>query len=105
MEATGFEGHSKTTSADSIASSTPGAGRASELPTYRMALTSFRAPRSTQYSWKWRSRAVPASSTASIRVVTGSSVIGRIRLGTPKVCRTSLTTWDRRAPSASRGVR
>ena len=77
IETTGFEGQITIASADPIASSTPGAGDAAETPSKRIALTSSRAPRRTQYSWKCRSSSCPSATTSSL-VSTRSSVIGRI---------------------------
>jgi hypothetical protein len=65
IDTTGLDGQITTTSASSIASITPGAGDAVSTPSNRIALTSSRAPRRTQYSWKCRSIPCPTETTSS----------------------------------------
>ena len=103
-DAMGFDGQSTTTSAASMASSTPGAGRAASTPWYRIALTSSRARRFTQYSWKCRSSCSPSATTVT-RVATGSSLIGMMREPTPNRRAMSAEASDNVAPARSRFVR
>ena len=61
--------------------------RARSTPSNRIAFTSSRAPRRTQYSWKCRSSCSPASSTTSIRVSPGRRSSGGSRTPTPNRAR------------------
>ena len=79
IDTTGFDGATRIADADAIASRTPGAGRAAGAPARYTERTGSVAPRPTQYSWKCTSS--PLSRT--MRVSTGSSVIGRSRARSP----------------------
>ena len=104
IETTGLDGQITTASARSSASPTPGAGVATSTPSKRMALTSSRAPRSTQYSWKCRSISCPTETTSS-RVSTGCSLIGRIVDTMSNRAATRAVTSDNPSPSARDRVR
>ena len=82
-------------SAAAIASSTPGAGRASSIPTNSIRSIVSAAPCLTRYSWKVR---VPAGVVMRLR--TGSSVIGRSVAATPRRAQISAVTSLRRRPLA-----
>ena len=75
MLTTGFDGGNSTKSAAAIASSTPGAGRASAAPTASMRTAGTAAWSLTHHSWKCSSCIRPSTSTVTW-VRTGSSDIG-----------------------------
>ena len=104
IESTGLAGQITIVSAPSIASSTPGAGRAVSAPSNRTSSTGGSHRSRTNHS-SIASSTTPDSVDAVIRVGTRSSVIGSRRQGSSHAAAISAVTADSVAPARSRSVR
>ena len=93
----GLLGAMSSSSAESIASRTPGAGTADSLPSKRTRSASSRCPRATNHSWNGNSpAAVP------IHVRNRSSVAGSRRVVTPSDAKMRAVTAESGSPRAQR---
>src|SRR5204862_2199744 len=99
-EVTGLDGHTTTTSASRTASRTPGAGRARAAPAYSTSSTWTCAFSRTKYSWN-----ESQPSGVRTRVRTGSLLIGRMRVATPRRRASSAVTAVSVAPARRARVR
>ena len=103
MLTTGLDGGNSTTSAASMASSTPGAGRARSAPDAMICAAGVAACMRTHHSWKCTTRsAEPARTTW---VSTGSSDIGSSRTPGCHRRQSAAVTADSGWPAASSWLR
>ena len=100
IETYGLLGASRIRSAPPIASSTPGAARASSSPSKRTASTSSRCPRATNHSWNGN---LPAGVSSQVR--SRSSVAGSSRAATRSAFASRAVTPESGSPARKACVR
>ena len=105
IDTTGLDGAITTTSADSMASRTPGPGRAASIPSKRTFDTATPWPSLTKYSWKPTSAPPPSAAASVTRVSIGSSLTGSTRHFRPRAAAMRAVISLNGRPRASSEVR